>query len=95
MISFSISSLIILLNSIECDSTFTRYIDKMTSISSIMRRRDGKRLDLVMSDEFQEDGRHFEKGKDKFFESITKPDMTNQAMQFCKFFVIFILILIR
>lgn len=62
-----------------------QYIDPITTVKTINRFKDNKQLKLVMSDEFELEGRSFEKGADKFFESITKPDYTNNAMQFCKF----------
>lgn len=51
------------------------------------RRKDGKTLNLVASDEFELKGRSFAKGKDKFFEAIEKPDDTNDSIQFCIHFV--------
>jgi hypothetical protein len=62
------------------------YIDQATPTSSIIRHRDMKILSLVMSDEFEQEGRRFEKGFDEFFESIMKPDDTNNAIQFCTLF---------
>jgi hypothetical protein len=59
-------------------------IDKLTTKRTIKRFKDRKDLQLVMSDEFETSNRRFDKGQDKFFESITKPDETNNAMQFCK-----------
>ena len=59
-------------------------IDRDTAATSIERLHDGATLRLVMSDEFNEDGRSFEKGKDANFEAIQKPDLTNDALQFCK-----------
>lgn len=41
--------------------------------------------ELVMSDEFNAENRAFDKGSDKLFEAIQKPDNTNEAIQFCKF----------
>ena len=60
-------------------------IDSYTSVESysITRKTDGRQLSLVMSDEFEVDGRQFGKGKDKLFEAIEKPDNTNEAIQFC------------
>eukprot|EP00600_Ochromonadales_sp_CCMP1393_P003710 CAMPEP_0174993998 /NCGR_PEP_ID=MMETSP0004_2-20121128/23383_1 /TAXON_ID=420556 /ORGANISM="Ochromonas sp., Strain CCMP1393" /LENGTH=562 /DNA_ID=CAMNT_0016248169 /DNA_START=58 /DNA_END=1746 /DNA_ORIENTATION=- len=59
-------------------------VDKATDAKFLTtkRRQDGKHLKLVMSDEFTEDGRSFEKGKDPNFEAVHKPDNTNEAMQF-------------
>ena len=50
----------------------------------IKRLADGKNLKLVMSDEFEKDGRDFSKGSDPLFEALEKPDNTNEAMQYCK-----------
>ena len=58
-------------------------IDPITDVLSYKRHADGRAMDLVMSDEFEEEGRCFEKGHDDFFESINQPDKTNQAMQYC------------
>jgi Beta-glucan synthesis-associated protein SKN1/KRE6/Sbg1 len=60
-------------------------IDPATSADAAQttRRFDGKLLDLVMSDEFNEDGRSFEPGQDEMFEAIQKPDEANEALQFC------------
>jgi hypothetical protein len=38
---------------------------------------------LTMSDEFNSNGRSFQKGMDPIFESIEKPDSTNKALQYC------------
>jgi hypothetical protein len=51
---------------------------------SILRFHDGARLDLAMSDEFNEPGRSFEKGRDRLFEAINMPDNSNEGLQFCK-----------
>lgn len=61
-------------------------IDSYTSVESysVVRKSDGRQLSLVMSDEFEVDGRQFGKGKDKLFEAIEKPDNTNEAVQYCK-----------
>ena len=60
------------------------YVDVETTIHSVVRPQDGKVLKLVASDEFNKDGRSFEKGMDKMFEAVNKPDNTNEALQFCK-----------
>lgn len=59
------------------------YIDSSTPVKSRIRRKDGKRLQLVMSDEFNEEGRNFASSNDPFFEAVEKPDNTNEAIQFC------------
>ncbi len=59
-------------------------IDGDTAAMSIQRYHDGATLWLAMSDEFNEDGRSFEKGMDEKFEAVQKPDLTNDALQFCK-----------
>jgi hypothetical protein len=51
---------------------------------STLRFHDGSRLELVMSDEFNEPGRSFEKGRDPLFEAINMPDNSNEGLQFCK-----------
>ena len=56
--------------------------DTPTSVKQITRRQDGKKLDLVMSDEFNTDGRGFAPGEDDVFEAINQPDNVNQAMEF-------------
>jgi beta-glucan synthesis-associated protein KRE6 len=66
-------------------------IDKLTTALTIKRSKDGKDLQLVMSDEFETNDRKFDKGSDKFFESISKPDETNNAMQFCQEYPFFFL----
>ncbi len=57
-------------------------IDAATTTTSTVRRKDNKVLHLVMSDEFEEDGRSFAIGDDPVFEALNKPDNTNQAIQF-------------
>jgi beta-glucanase (GH16 family) len=60
-------------------------IDKSTHLNDLItkRHKDGKNnLKLVMSDEFNVPNRDFSIGKDDIFESITKPDNSNQALQF-------------
>lgn len=59
------------------------YIDASTKVKSKIRQKDGKRLQLVMSDEFNEEGRNFASSNDPFFEAVEKPDNTNEAIQFC------------
>lgn len=59
------------------------YIDPATKDTKIIRNRDGKVLNLVMSDEFDVEFRDFSPGKDPFFEAIEKPDDTNDAIEFC------------
>jgi len=58
-------------------------IDHATERIHIQSYHDSSRvLELVMSDEFNEEGRSFGYGKDSKFEAIEKPDDTNQAIQF-------------
>ena len=58
----------------------TKRRDKLTT-----RFHDGQQgLVLVMSDEFETQGRDFYSGRDDLFEAVEKPDDTNQAIQFCK-----------
>lgn len=45
-------------------------------------RHSGRRLNLVFSDEFEESGRSFGAGDDRFIEALEKPDYSNQAIQF-------------
>ena len=59
-------------------------IDANTRQMTYARQNDGKVLELVMSDEFEENSRRFEKGRDRFFEAINQHDFTNQAIQYCK-----------
>ena len=58
--------------------------DTPTPFHIIERHHDGKQLKLIMSDEFEKAGRGFTKGFDPFFESVDKPDNSNQALQYCK-----------
>jgi hypothetical protein len=62
-------------------------IDQKTPalFQSKLRQKDGKRLKLVMSDEFSSSGRTFRAGDDPIFEAVHKPDDTNEAIEFCKF----------
>jgi hypothetical protein len=55
-----------------------------TKDRSTGRKKDGKLLLLTMSDEFSQQHRNFEKGKDAIFEAVHKPDDTNEAIQFCE-----------
>lgn len=60
-------------------------IDKTTHLNDLItkRHKDGKEnIKLVMSDEFNLPNRNFNIGKDDIFESINKPDNSNQALQF-------------
>jgi hypothetical protein len=58
-------------------------IDQSTEKFFYSRKHDGKRLSLVMSDEFTSNQRGFGRGEDRFFEAINRPDTTNEALQFC------------
>ena len=62
----------------------TRLIDPGTTLHTKSRPKDGTILHLMASDEFNDDGRAFGKGMDQMWEAITKPDNTNEALQFCK-----------
>ena len=57
-------------------------IDPETTILTTPSYHDGKSHTLVMSDEYNIDGRDFGPGKDLIFESLNKPDDSNQAIQF-------------
>ena len=58
-------------------------IDNDTTLRSIASLRTGKTLELVMSDEFNSDGRDFSRGGgDDKFEAVQKPDESNQGLQF-------------
>ncbi len=63
----------------------SNFIDSRTHKDYKLRQTDGKRLELVMSDEFETPGRSFAPGEDPVFEALYKPDDTNEAIQFCKF----------
>ena len=60
------------------------YVDGDTPVTArtVERRHDGRKLKLVMSDEFEKGGRTFGPGEDGVFEAVEKPDDSNQAMQF-------------
>ncbi len=58
-------------------------VDKTTKQFYQTRRYDGKRLSLVMSDEFNSDNRRFQMGEDRFLHGIEKSDTTNQSIQYC------------
>jgi hypothetical protein len=62
------------------------YIDSDTPEAdrTIVRYKDGVVLQLVMSDEFQEDGRGFGPNEDPIFEAINSPDTENSALEYCK-----------
>ena len=60
------------------------FIDPTTDIHTIQRPKDKVSLQLVASDEFNVADRSFAKGQDRMWEAITKPDNTNEALQFCK-----------
>ena len=64
-----------------------KIIDDDTPARSIRRFRDGSILNLVMSDEFNEENRSFEPGKDSIFEARNIPDSTNGAIEFCNSFI--------
>jgi len=57
--------------------------DTPTELRITTRLHDGSSMQLVMSDEFNTNGRRFEKGQDSLFEAVEKPDNSNQAIQFC------------
>ncbi len=61
-------------------------IDTPLDVRTIYRYHDKKELKLVMSDEFNTDGRRFNAGNDKIFEAVEKPDHTNEAIQFCELY---------
>lgn len=68
----------------SCFSNGSQWIDKDTKSDAFttIRRHDGKVLDLVMSDEFNTEGRGFLPGEDDIWEAITAPDYTNAAIEF-------------
>jgi hypothetical protein len=49
---------------------------------SLIRRHDNLKLNLVMSDEYEEEGRRFDGNRDNIFSSLHRPDDSNQALQF-------------
>ena len=57
-------------------------IDPATTISEITSYYDNSKQILVMSDEFNIEGRGFASGQDPLFEALEKPDFTNEALQF-------------
>lgn len=59
-------------------------IDPDTVPTTLIRKRDGAVLDLVMSDEFTVDGRSFAKGDDEVFEAQERPDDINQGIAYCE-----------
>jgi hypothetical protein len=61
-----------------------RRVDPDTSddLETIKGLHDGRKYKLVMSDEFNREGREFGPGKDPMFEALEKPDDSNQAIQF-------------
>lgn len=59
--------------------------DTPIDVQTIVRHRDGRKLGLVMSDEFNKENRSFSKGMDPMFEAIEKPDHSNEAIQYCKY----------
>lgn len=65
-------------------ATFGGLIDLDTPVPfrSTHRHHDGKLLTLMMSDEFNKDGRSFGPGKDMLFEAMDKPDNSNNALQY-------------
>jgi beta-glucanase (GH16 family) len=68
--------------------TFGNYIDSRTHTDYKARKRDGKKLELVFSDEFEIPDRSFRKGDDPVFEALFKPDDSNEGLEFCKFALI-------
>lgn len=65
-------------------ATTTATIDKDSppDILRVKNIHDKRWVDLVMSDEFLEDGRSFHDDADKKFQAIDKPDNSNEALQF-------------
>ena len=68
----------------SCVSKGSRWIDEDTKKDAYttVRHHDGKVLDLVMSDEFNVEGRGFLPGEDSIWEAVTAPDYTNAAIEF-------------
>lgn len=60
------------------------WIDISTTVLMKKSQHDGRIMELVASDEFKVSGRSFESGYDAMFEAMTKPDDTNDSLQFCK-----------
>ncbi len=60
------------------------HIDPETSIGVLTtrRRKDGRKLALRFSDEFNQEGRGFGPGEDPWFEAVEKPDESNQSIEF-------------
>lgn len=62
------------------------FIDRSTPLNHLtkLRRRDNRRLGLVMSDEFSLDNREFGVGEDSMFEALDRPDNSNDGNAYCK-----------
>lgn len=58
-------------------------IDPNTVATTVYQYHDNKLLHLVMSDEFEDNGRRFDQKKG-IFNAVMKPDNSNDAIQFCK-----------
>lgn len=59
-------------------------VDTTTPIGAwtVSSHHDGSVYEIVMSDEFNQDGRSFEPGMDAIFEAVNAPDYTNSAIEF-------------
>ena len=77
MISIIAILLLVGIGQQQCGRAY--HIDPDTPSSATQTVKEGKILDLVMSDEFNVEGRSFESGKDSVFEAISRPDDVNQV----------------
>lgn len=59
-------------------------LDPETPYLTKTRQADGKKLTLVMSDEFNQEGRGFASGEDEIFEAMDRPDNSNESIQYCE-----------
>eukprot|EP01039_Chlorochromonas_danica_P004434 gene4434-4858_t len=57
-------------------------IDPETPYLTKTRQADGKKLTLVMSDEFNQEGRGFASAEDEIFEALDRPDNSNESIQY-------------
>ena len=78
------ASLAHLLHCVAAWKSNDSYIDPETSPDAMTtrRRKDGRKLALRFSDEFNKEDRGFGPGEDPWFEAVEKPDESNQSIEF-------------